>query len=100
ARDGALKISDFGLAKEFDTATGLTPTGLAVGTPDYMAPEQARGDRSVGPPADIYALGAILYEMLTGRPPFSGTTPVDVVLKVLADAPDWARRLRPVAPRA
>ena len=68
--DGIPKITDFGLAKRLEIDEGQTHTGQVMGTPSYMAPEQARGDtKAAGPPADIYALGAMLYEMLTGRPP-------------------------------
>jgi eukaryotic-like serine/threonine-protein kinase len=99
ARDGTPKISDFGLAKELGAGSSLTPTGLTLGTPDYMAPEQARGDPAIGPAADIYALGAIFYEMLTGKPPFGGTTPVAVILQVLEQSPVSASRIRPAVPR-
>jgi tetratricopeptide (TPR) repeat protein/tRNA A-37 threonylcarbamoyl transferase component Bud32 len=69
------KITDFGLAKQLETDSGQTRSGAVLGTPSYMAPEQASGNvHAVGPPADIYALGAILYELCTGRPPFRGTT--------------------------
>src|SRR5262249_37601437 len=68
-------ITDFGLAKQLDSAAGQTHTGTVMGTPSYMAPEQAAGmGKSVGPAADIYSLGAILYELLTGRPPFKAAT--------------------------
>src|SRR5262249_45259363 len=80
AEDGTAKISDFGLAKKLDEA-GQTHTGDVMGTPSYMAPEQAQGKKQVGPSADIYALGAILYEMLTGRPPFLGATALDTLLE-------------------
>jgi WD40 repeat protein/anti-sigma factor RsiW len=99
AQDGTLKLSDFGLAKEIGSGDSLTPTGLTMGTPAYMAPEQARGDRTIGPAADVYAIGAILYEMLTGRPPFSGATPVDVILKVLEEPPTPIGRFRTDVPR-
>src|SRR5262245_30783292 len=76
AADGTPKITDFGLAKQ--EQSGLTATGAVLGTPSYMAPEQAEGKtREVGPAADVYALGAILYELLAGRPPFQGATPLD-----------------------
>src|SRR5262249_43749027 len=75
AEDGTPKIADFGLAKRVEGGSGLTQTGAILGTPSYMAPEQARGKgKEVGPAADTYALGAILYECLTGRPPFRAAT--------------------------
>jgi serine/threonine protein kinase/tetratricopeptide (TPR) repeat protein len=94
------KITDFGLAKRLGGEAGLTRTGDVVGTPAYMAPEQASGKvRAIGPAADIYALGAILYEMLTGRPPFLGETPLDTLLQVQSQEPVPVRRLQPKVPR-
>ena len=93
------KITDFGLAKPFD-APELTASGMLVGTPAYMAPEQVRGDRpAVGPAADIYALGAILYQMLTGRPPFQGAELMDLLSQVAHAEPLPPRRLLPGLPR-
>jgi WD40 repeat protein/serine/threonine protein kinase len=93
------KLADFGLAKNLDAAA-QTHTGAVLGTPQYMAPEQARGDcKAVRPAADIYALGVILYECLTGRPPFLGATPVDTVLQVISDDPVPPRRWQPAVPR-
>jgi tetratricopeptide (TPR) repeat protein len=93
------KITDFGLAKQMDAAHGRTPTDAILGTPSYMAPEQASGKmRSVGPAADVYALGAILYEMLTGRPPFRGETPLDTLQQVVTDDPVPPRVLQPKVP--
>jgi Tol biopolymer transport system component len=97
--DGTPKLGDFGLARRVDADAALTPTGLALGTPGYMAPEQARGSRGVGPAADVYALGAVLYECLTGRPPFQGATAYETVLQVLQDDPVPPRRLRPAVSR-
>ena len=78
--DGIPKITDFGLAKRLESDSGQTESGQIMGTPCYMAPEQAMGHaRDVGPSADVYALGAILYEMLTGRQPFKGETPIETV---------------------
>jgi tetratricopeptide (TPR) repeat protein len=94
-----IKITDFGLAKRLDEP-GLTQSGAVMGTPSYMAPEQAAGNSAaIGPPTDVYALGAILYEMLTGRPPFRGTTPLETVLQVQFQEPVPPRRLLPACPR-
>jgi serine/threonine protein kinase len=96
AADGTPKITDFGLAKRLDGGPELTASGAIVGTPSYMAPEQAAGKgKQVGPAADVYALGAILYELLTGRPPFKAETPLDTVLQVLADEPVPPARFQP-----
>jgi serine/threonine-protein kinase len=91
------KISDFGLAKPLESDTGLTESGIAVGTPSYMAPEQAEG-KGTGPAVDVYALGAILYEMLTGRPPFRANNRLDTVLQVINDDPVPPRRLQSKVP--
>jgi tetratricopeptide (TPR) repeat protein len=92
---GRLKIADFGLAKCLEVESGQTQSGQVLGTPSYMAPEQARGQvHAVGPAADVYALGAILYEMLTGRPPFKGPTPLDTVRQVIHDDPVPLSRLQ------
>src|SRR4029077_7111406 len=91
--------ADFGLAKKLDEA-GQTASGAIVGTPSYMAPEQAGGKAGeVGPAVDVYALGAVLYELLTGRPPFKAATPLDTVLQVLNDEPVPPSRLQRAAPR-
>jgi hypothetical protein len=95
---GAAKIADFGLARKLDGASAGTRTGAVVGTPSYMPPEQARGEH-VGQAADIYALGAILYELLTGRPPFLGHDAFAVLAQVLHDEPVAVRRLQPAVPR-
>jgi len=84
--DGIPKITDFGLAKRLESDSRQTESGQIMGSPSYMAPEQARGHtKDVGPAADVYALGAILYEMLTGRPPFKGETPMETVRQVTDD---------------
>ena len=100
ASDGTPKVTDFGLAKTLDAGRGHTQTGQIMGTPSYMAPEQAGGKgQEVGPAADVYALGAILYELLTGRPPFLAAKPLDTVMQVLADEPVAPRRLQPKVSR-
>jgi serine/threonine protein kinase/tetratricopeptide (TPR) repeat protein len=86
--DGIPKITDFGLAKRLESDSRQTESGQIMGSPSYMAPEQASGHtRNVGPAADVYALGAILYEMLTGRPPFKGETPIETVRMVIDTDP-------------
>jgi eukaryotic-like serine/threonine-protein kinase len=98
--DGTPKITDFGLAKRLDDDQGHTRTGDVIGTPSYMAPEQAAGrSKEVGPAADVYALGAILYEMLTGQPPFEGGSTWDTVLLVLSAEPEPPSRRQPGVPR-
>jgi hypothetical protein len=98
--DGTPKITDFGLAKKLDGAPGQTASGAIMGTPSYMAPEQAGGKtREVGPAADVYALGAILYELLVGRPPFKAATTAETLLQVLSEEPVAPGRLQPKLPR-
>jgi formylglycine-generating enzyme required for sulfatase activity len=99
AEDGTPKITDFGLVKRPAVAVGLTATGAVVGTPSYMAPEQAGArNKAVGPATDIYSLGAILYECLTGRPPFKAATPLDTLLQVKSDEPVPVRQLNRTVP--
>jgi len=94
------KITDFGLAKQVESATAHSHSGAVVGTPSYMAPEQAGGKAGeVGPPADVYSLGAVLYELLTGRAPFRGETALDTMLQVLSEDPVPPARLQPKLPR-
>jgi formylglycine-generating enzyme required for sulfatase activity/tRNA A-37 threonylcarbamoyl transferase component Bud32 len=98
--DGTPKISDFGLARRVDGESALTLSGASVGTPSYMPPEQAIGKAgTVGPPVDIYALGAILYEMLTGRPPFKGETAAETVRQLIEEETVPPSRLNAKVPR-
>jgi len=98
--EGEAKVADFGLAKQSEQAGHQTRAAVIVGTPSYMSPEQARGDsRTVGPSTDIYALGAILYELLTGRPPFRGATAIDTIQQVRTREPLAPRRIEPGIPR-
>jgi tetratricopeptide (TPR) repeat protein len=100
--DGTPKITDFGLAKQLDESMGLTSTGAILGTPSYMAPEQTRqapwSKQELGPVTDVYALGAILYKMLTGRPPFLGETALDTLFQVVSREPVPPRELQPKVP--
>ncbi len=98
--DGRPKITDFGLARRLGDDSDLTRPGAIVGTPDYMAPEQACGQvHDAGPAIDQHALGAILYELLTGRPPFQAATPADTIEQVRTQEPVPPRWLRPKVPR-
>jgi serine/threonine-protein kinase len=97
--EGAVKIGDFGLAKRLEEGAGQTATGAVMGTPSYMAPEQAAGKvKEIGPAADVYALGAILYDLLTGRPPFKAATPLETLQQVQEQEPVPPRRLQPKTP--
>jgi WD40 repeat protein len=96
--NGAPKITDFGLAKRLDEDAKQTTTGAIMGTPTYMAPEQALGLK-VGPLADVYALGTIFYELLTGQPPFKGATVLDTLEQVRLREPVPVRLLQPKVPR-
>lgn len=95
-KDGQPRVTDFGLAKKIEADSQLTGTGQILGTPSYMPPEQACGDaKKVGPEADIYSLGAILYYLLTGRPPFQAATVMDTLMQVLEQEPLRIRQLDP-----
>jgi tRNA A-37 threonylcarbamoyl transferase component Bud32 len=92
---GAPHVTDFGLARRIDGESRLTQSGAIVGTPSYMAPEQAAGKKDLTTLADVYSLGAILYEQMTGRPPFQAETPLDTVLQVVGREPAAPRTLNP-----
>lgn len=97
---GAVHVTDFGLAKSLGSDAELTHTGQAIGTPSYMPPEQIHGVREfVGPRSDVYSLGAVLYELLVGRPPFTGDGVMDVLRQVLDDDPAPVRKLSSGVPR-
>jgi serine/threonine protein kinase len=97
--DGEPHVTDFGLAKRLEGGPGATQTGAIVGTPSYMPPEQATGKKGLTTAADVYALGAILYDLLTGRPPFQAETPLDTVLQVLEKELEPPRAVNPKADR-
>ncbi len=90
-------VTDFGLVKVVGSSHHTT-TGAIVGTPSYMSPEQAAGRKDLGPASDVYSLGAILYELLTGQPPFREDNPLDTLVQVLENDPTPPRRIRPQVP--
>ena len=94
------KVTDFGLARRADSQAGVTATGAILGSPSYMAPEQARAKSGeIGPRTDVYGLGAVLYECLTGRPPLRAATPMETLMQVLTQEPPAPRLLQPTLPR-
>jgi hypothetical protein len=95
--DGTPYVTDFGLAKRLEGDSGLTRTGAIVGTPSYIPPEQARADKQITTAADVYSLGAVLYELLSGRPPFRAGTQFDTILQVLEKEPEHPRTFNPRA---
>jgi len=98
-QQGTPHVADFGLAKALCGDGFQTHTGAIVGTASYMAPEQAEGKRPLTTAADVYALGAILYELLTGRPPFRGTSTLETLRQVIEQQPIRSRRIVPTIPR-
>ncbi|HET7600662.1 MAG TPA: protein kinase [Gemmatimonadales bacterium] len=99
-RDGSTLVADFGIARALTGDEGLTRTGLAVGTPAYMSPEQAAGDKALDARTDLYSLGTVLYEMLAGEPPFTGPTAQAIAAKRLTEAPPSVRLVRPTVPES
>jgi WD40 repeat protein len=97
--DNQPKLCDFGVAKVLAGSDLKTRSGMLIGTAEYMAPEQAAGRADIGPAADVYALGALLYTLLVGRPPFQGASPLDTLAQVAHQEPVSPRRLQPAVPR-
>src|SRR5262249_52088088 len=98
-KDGQPHVADFGLAKRLTGDGRLTVSGAIIGTPSYRAPEQAAARKGLSVAADVYSLGAILFELLTGRPPFQAPTPLDVLLQVINQEPPRPCSLNPGVPR-
>lgn len=96
---GEPHVTDFGLAKKVEGGSDLTNTGAIVGTPAYMAPEQARCEKGLSTAADVYSLGAVLYDLLAGQPPFRGATPLDTILEVLEKEPARPSSILPALDR-
>src|SRR5205823_14714718 len=98
--EGEAMVADFGIALAVNAAADqrVTQTGFAVGTPEYMSPEQGAGERTLDARSDVYSLACVLYEMLAGEPPFSGPTARALIAKVMVDPVPAVRRLRPTVP--
>jgi len=99
-RDGSTLVADFGIARAVGNAEGLTQTGFAVGTPAYMRPEQAAGDKTIDARTDVYSLAAVLFEMLAGEAPYSGPTAQAIIAKRLTEPPPSVRTARPAVPES
>jgi serine/threonine protein kinase/tetratricopeptide (TPR) repeat protein len=101
ADDGQPLVADFGIALAVNAAGGtrLTETGMSLGTPEYMSPEQATGDRQLEPASDIYSLGAVLYEMLVGDPPHMGNTAQAIIARIMIEKPTGIRTVRDTVPQ-
>ena len=99
ANTGRVMVTDFGIARAMEAGSRLTATGIAVGTPTYMSPEQAEGDREIDGRADIYSLGVVAYQMITGRVPFTGGNSLALLLKHVTERPRPIVELRPDAPK-
>ncbi len=97
--DGTPYVADFGLARRLDSDSSMTRTGQVVGSPSYMSPEQARGEKVLTTSADVYSLGAMLYELLTGKPPFRGASVAETLKQVLDNDPSHPRSINAVADR-
>src|SRR4051812_39043299 len=99
--DGSTLVADFGIARALSLGTeSLTQTGMSVGTPAYMSPEQAAGDKILDGRSDVYSLGAVLYEMLAGEPPYTGPSVQAIIAKRFSDPVPRVRRVRPSVPEA
>ena len=99
-RDGNTLVADFGIARALSGDERLTQTGMSVGTPAYMSPEQAAGDKAIDARTDIYSLGAVLYELLAGEPPYTGATAQQIIVKRFTDPVPSVRKVRPSVPEA
>src|SRR5205807_6954658 len=99
-QEGQPLVTDFGIALAVSNAGGgrITQTGLSLGTPQYMSPEQATGDRTIDGRADVYSLGAVTYEMLAGDPPHTASTAQAIIAKLLTERPADVRTARPTVP--
>jgi serine/threonine-protein kinase len=99
-RDGSTLVADFGIARALAGDERLTQTGMSIGTPAYMSPEQASGDKTMDARTDVYSLGAVLYELLSGEPPYTGATAQQIIVKRFTDPVPSVRRVRPSVPEA